>query len=186
MRGAPAASSLEMAKAPRRTILGASVTVVAPTGQFFPDKVINVGTNRWKVKPEFAVSKPIGQRWLLDTYAGVWLFGTNDSFYPGASQRSQAPIGAFQAHISYTFGRTLWAAFDATSYIGGRTTVNGIEGDDRQSNSRIGATLVLAVGQRHSVKFAMSKGAITRHGLDFSTFSIGWQTGWVPSPKVRP
>ena len=186
MRGAPAASSLEMAKAPRRTILGASVTVGAPTGQFFPDKMINLGTNRWAVKPEFAVSKPIGHRWLLDAYAGLWLFGVNHSYYPGTSERAQAPIGAFQAHLSYTFGRRWWAAFDVTNYVGGRTTVNGIEHDDRQMNSRIGATLVLAIGQRHSVKLAVSRSAIIRHGGDFSTVSIGWQTSWVPSPKVRP
>ncbi|MGE5361509.1 MAG: transporter [Bacteroidales bacterium] len=186
VRGAPAASLLEIAKAPRRTILGASVTVVAPTGQFFPDKLINLGTNRWTVKPEFAVSKPMGQRWLLDAYAGLWLFSANNSFYPGTSERTQGPIGAFQAHLSYTLARQLWTAFDATYYIGGRTTVNGLVNDDRQSNSRIGATLALAVGRRHSVKLAVSRGAIIRYGADFSTFSIGWQTGWAPSPKVRP
>jgi hypothetical protein len=183
LRGARAASVLEIAKAPRRTILGASVTVVAPTGQYFPDKLINLGTNRWTVKPEFAVSQPLGKRWLVDTYAALWVFTANNSFYPGTWVRTQSPIGAIQAHISYSFRPLTWAAFDATYYVGGRTTVQGVANDDRQSNSRVGATLALPVGRRHSVKLAVSRGAIIRYGADFSTISLAWQTAWAPMPK---
>jgi hypothetical protein len=186
VRGAPAASVLEIAKAPRRTILGTSLTVVAPTGQFFTDRLINLGTNRWAFKPEFAVSHPIGQRWLLDTYAGLWLFTANDSFYPGDLVRTQAAMGALQAHVSYSFQRQMWAAFDATYYVGGRTTIDGLENDDQQSNTRVGATFALPVGRRHSIKLAVSRGAIIRYGANFSTFSFGWQTAWVPRPSRTP
>jgi hypothetical protein len=182
LRGAPAASVGQLAKAPRRTILGTSLTVVAPTGQFFPDRLINLGTNRWAFKPEFAVSHPMGQKWLLDVYSALWLFTANDSYYPGTLTRTQEPMGAFQAHLSYNFTRLLWAAFDATYYVGGRSTVDGIENNDRQSNSRVGATVAFPVGRRHSIKLAVSKGAIVRSGADFSTFSFGWQTAWVSRP----
>jgi hypothetical protein len=182
VRGAPAASVAQIAKAPRRTILGTSLTVVAPTGQFFPDRLINLGTNRWAFKPEFAVSHPMGERWLLDVYAALWLFTANDSYYPGTLHRTQAPMGAFQAHVSYNFQRALWAAFDVTYYVGGRSTIEGIVNDDRQSNSRAGGTLALPVGKRHSIKLAMSRGAIIRAGANFTTFSVGWQTGWIPRP----
>ena len=56
----------------------------------------------------------------------------------------------------------MWAAFDATYYVGGRSTVDGIENNDRQSNSRVGATVAFPVGRRHSIKLAVSKGAIVR------------------------
>ena len=186
LRGAPASTPAQLAKAPRRTILGASLTVSAPTGQFFPDKLINIGANRWAFKPEFAVSHPIGTKWLLDAYAGLWLFTANDSFYPGTSRRTQAPMGTFQAHISYNFRRTLWAAFDATYYVGGQTTVSGVGKDDRQANARVGGTLVLPVGKRHSIKIAVSRGAIIRFGANFTTLSVGWQTGWISMPKPAP
>jgi hypothetical protein len=114
---------------------------------------------------------------------GLWLFTANQSFYPGTFLRTQAPMGTLQAHLSYNFQRLLWAAFDATFYTGGQTTVQGVDNNDRASNSRMGGTLALPVGRRHSVKLAVSRGAIIRYGADFSTFSIGWQTGWVPRPK---
>jgi hypothetical protein len=182
VRGAPPASVAVIAKAPRRTILGTSLTVVVPTGQFSSDKVVNLGAHRWAVKPEFAVSHPLGQRWLLDLYAALWLFTANDSFYPGTSVRTQAPLGAFQGHVSYNFQRQLWAAFDATYYVGGRTAVQGVEAGDRQSNVRVGWTLALPVGTRHSLKLAVSRGAIVRVGSNFTTVSLGWQTAWAPLP----
>jgi hypothetical protein len=183
VRGAPASTMAELAKAPRRRILGSSLTVIAPTGEFYPDKLINLGTNRWSFKPEIAVSQPIGQHWLFDAYVGVWFFTDNDSYYPGTLVKSQAPITTFQSHLSYTFGRQLWTAFDVTYYVGGRTTLQGVAGSDLQSNARAGGTFVFPVGRRHSVKLAVSRGAIVRHGANFTTYSFGWQSGWVPRPK---
>jgi len=186
VRGAPATTVREFAKVPRRTILGTSLTVVAPAGQFYPQYLINLGSNRWSFKPEFAVSKPMGEKWLLDVYAGVWLFTTNSSFYPGTSVRSQDPMGTFQAHLSYNFRRQLWAAVDATYYVGGQTTIEGVGKDDRLNNARIGATVALPVGRRHSVKLAVARGAIIRFGANFTTFSIGWQTAWLARPTPAP
>lgn len=174
--GAPAATIGEIAKAPRKTILGTSLSVVTPTGQYFPEKLINLGTSRWAFKPELAISQPIGKKWLADFYSGIWLFTKNDSFYPGSSVRTQDPLGSFQGHISYNIQLLMWVAFDFTYYTGGQSTVDGVEMHDRQSNSRVGATMVLPVGKRHSVKFAYSTGAIIRSGADFNSFSAGWQT----------
>ena len=131
------------------------------------------------------MSHPIGERWLFDVDAALWMFTANESFYPGTSVSTQAPMGAFQAHLSYNFQRQLWAALDATYYVGGRTTIDGVRDLPEQSNSRLGGTLVLPVGQRHSIKLAASRGAIIRRGPDFTTFSFGWQTGWVPGPKPK-
>ena len=110
-------------------------------------------------------------------YSAIWLFTANDSYHPGTLRRTQAPVGAFQAHVGSSFQRAMWAAFDATFYVGGRSTVDGIENNDRQSNTRVGTTVTCPVGRRHSVTLAVSRGAIVRYGADFSTFSVGWQTG---------
>jgi hypothetical protein len=46
-----------------------------------------------------------------------------------------------QGHVIYGFRRGIWASLDATYYSGGRTSVDGVEGDDRQASVRVGATL---------------------------------------------
>src|SRR5436190_15840631 len=139
LRGAPAATAGEIARASRRAIIGMSFNVVVPTGQYFPDKVINLGTSRWAFKPELGVSYPAGRHWLMDVYAGVWFFTENDTYYPGTSVRTQKPLSAVQGHLSYNIRPLMWAALDATFYTGGESTVNGVQNNDRASNSRVGA-----------------------------------------------
>jgi hypothetical protein len=182
VRGAPAASIVQIAKAPRRAIIGTSLNIAAPTGQYYPDKLLNLGTNRWSVRPELALSLPFGQGWLLDAYAGVWFFAANNESYPGTQVKTQAPLGSFQTHLSYNFEPQLWVAWDLTYYVGGRTTVEGTPPTDLQSNVRAGLTAVLPVGQRHSIKIAASRGAIVRLGANFTSYSVAWQTSWVPRP----
>ena len=173
-----AATAGEFSKASNQTIVGTSLSVIAPTGQFFPDKLINLGANRWAFKPEVALSQPLGPWWLVDVYAGVWLFTTNHSFYPGTATRSQQPLGSIQAHVSYNVQPMMWVSLNATFYAGGQSEVNGLRKDDRQNNSRVGATLVFPVGTQHSVKIAASTGAVIRVGANFTSFSIAWQSSW--------
>jgi len=178
VHGAPALGLQEFMKAPKKTIVGVSMNLVAPTGQFFSDKLINLGTNRWSFRPELALSQPVGKRWLVDAYAGVWFFTNNHSFYPGNSVRTQQPMGAFQAHFSYNITPRFWVALNTTYYTGGQSSVNDIYNDDRQANARIGITAVMPVGKSNSLKLSFSKGAIVRIGQDFTTISIGWQRSW--------
>jgi hypothetical protein len=168
----------EFVKTPRSTIVGVSVTTVAPTGQYHADRLINLGSNRWSFKPEVGVSVPIG-RWTVDAYGGVWLFGANDRFYPGPARREQDPVVALQGHTSYTVRPQLWVAFNATWYSGGATTVDGIEKADLQRNSRIGATISFPIAARQSLKASVSTGATTRIGGDFDTVALAWQMIWV-------
>ncbi len=182
VHGAPAAGVAEIMKAPKKTLVGVSLNIGAPTGEFFSDKLINIGTHRWSFKPEVGLSQPLGKRWLIDAYAGVWLFTTNYSFYPGTSKRSQYPMGAFQVHISYNITPRFWIAYNATYYVGGTSSIDDMIKDDRQSNTRIGLTAVMPVGKSNSIKLAASTGAIVRVGQDFTTFSFGWQHSWFGKP----
>ena len=173
--GAPAATVEEFAKSSPQTVLGVSLTFTAPTGQFFSDKLINLGTNRWSFKPEIGLSYMVSEQWFIDLYAGAWFFTNNNSFYPGTSVRSQDPLLTFQTHVSYNFTRLMWAAIDLTYYTGGQSSINDIYKDDRQNNSRVGGTFNLPVSRVSSIKLAYSTGAVIRVGGNFSTISIAWQ-----------
>ena len=175
--GGRALTPSEFARAVRPTIVGVSLAVAPPLGQYTGTKLINLGANRWTFKPEVGVSHVVG-KWTIEGYSGVVLFTTNRDFYTGASVRTQEPVVALQAHVSYTFRRQLWTAFDATWYSGGTSTVNGIQKADLQRNSRIGGTVSLPVGRRQSIKFSGSTGATTRIGADFHTFGAAWQLTW--------
>lgn len=178
--GAPALAPPEFVKRKARTVLGASLTVSAPTGEYFADKMVNLGANRWALKPEIGVSHPTG-RWLIDAYAGIWFFTDNDEFFGGVT-RKQDPLFTFQAHVSYTIKPSLWVAFDATFYSGGRTTVGDTVKEDFQENSRVGLTASYPVARGHSVKLSVATGATTRTGQDFNTIGLAWQYMWLDKP----
>jgi hypothetical protein len=183
--GAPATTLANFAKVKRKTILGVSLNVVLPTGQYFSDKLINLGANRWSFRPEIALSQPIGTHWVMDLYTGLWLFTQNKKYYDGSNLRTQDPMGTIQGHLSYNINPKMWVAVDATFYVGGQSAVNGVNKNDRQSNSRIGATFLFPVLKRNSLKIAASTGAIVRSGADFNTVSIGWQRSWIRKPALH-
>jgi hypothetical protein len=167
----------DFARTPRRTVVGASVAIAPPLGQYYPDKLINLGANRWSFKPEVGVSHVAG-KWTLEGYGGVLLFTTNDAFYTGSSVRTQKPIVAVQGHVSYAFTPRIWTAVNATFYTGGRTSIDGVAKADLQRNSRLGATLALPIARQQSIKISTSTGATTRIGADFKTIGVAWQLTW--------
>jgi Putative MetA-pathway of phenol degradation len=174
--GGPAMNLKEFVGYRQKTNVGVSFSVVAPTGQYDPEKLINLGTNRWSFKPEIGVSHKLG-KWTLEGYGGVWLFTDNDSFY-GGKLRDQEPIGSTQFHLTYTFRSRFWVAFNTNFYFGGRTSVDGKENFDLLKNSRIGATLSIPLNRRQSVKVAFSSGAYTTIGADFTAAGVSYQYIW--------
>jgi len=178
LRGNDAMGLRAFVKEPRHTIVGASVVVSAPTGQYYPDKLINVGTNRWAFKPELGISVPKG-KWDLDGYVGAWLFAPNSDYYPGGRERTQSPMAALQGHGAYTLKPRLWLAADSTWYVGGAPTVDGADAGESVNNVRLGLTLSLPAGRQQSIKVAYSTGATVRTGTDFRTFSVALSRVWL-------
>lgn len=171
--GAPAQSLEEFANYQQDTIVGTSLEVTAPGGQYDADKILNIGTNRWSIKPEIGISKHLGPV-TLEVAGGVRFYSANDDFL-GGKIREQEPIYSVQGHLIYSFAYGIWAAVDGTFYTGGRTAVDGMKGNNQLENSRVGATLVLPVNRYNSVKLYYSTGVSVRAGSDFDVAGIAWQ-----------
>jgi hypothetical protein len=157
-------------------VVGASLQIYLPVGQYDPDRLVNIGTNRFSFKPELGISKTLGNM-QLELTGGATFFTVNNEFYQGKT-RSQDFIGSLQGHINYNFKRGIWAAIDGTYYWGGSTTLDGVEGNDLQKNTRLGCTLALPLSLHHSLKLYFSTGVSTRTGSDFDAIGIIWQYRW--------
>ena len=174
--GAPALPMERFREYRQDTIVGTSLTVTVPWGQYDGSKLVNIGTNRWSFKPEVGVSQALGP-WILEGDFGVTFFSDNNDFF-GGHTRKQEPLYAAQAHVIYTFDSGLWASLNATYYTGGRTSVDGTLNDDLQQNSRWGATLGKSLDLRNSLKFYFNSGATARAGTNFQTVGVAWQHLW--------
>ena len=174
--GNPAMTPKEFMQRDPGLVVGTSLSVIVPTGQYEPSRLVNVGTNRWAFKPEVGFSYPHGN-WFFEASAGVWLYADNDNFW-GGKRRSQDPLYITQVHAGYNFRPGLWLAFNAAYNTGGGTTVNGVENQDEQDNTRYGATLSVPFGKGWSGKVAWSKGFTVRAGGDYEVISFALQYRW--------
>jgi hypothetical protein len=186
IKGGPAMAAPEFIKWKQKTLLGVSVTVVSPTGQYDPTRLINWGINKWAIKPELGYSRRWGN-WLVDGYGGVWFYTTNNASYspPTPQPQSQSPIGSVEAHLSYDIGKSkrLWASLDGNFWFGGATSLNGVANTvTRQTSSRIGATFSFPVSKHQSFKLGYSNGAYVRFGGNYQSVSVAWQYSWIGKP----
>ena len=170
--GAPSMTFKEFPGYRQKTVVGASVTVSAPTGQYDPNRLINIGASRWAFKPELGVSHGFG-KWTLEGDAGVWLFTANDRFYP-TQTRTQDPLVSLQGHLVRSLPHRIWVAFDGVYFAGAISQIDGHTKDDRQSNVRIGATLGVSVSRRQMIRVTFFDGAMTRVGADIRSIGISY------------
>lgn len=183
--GGPAMTAWEFAHWQQTTLVGASLTVVGPTGQYDPTRLVNFGSNRWAFKVELGYSRR-WRHWLFDAYGGGWFFTTDpeyfshNQYFPGTRSQSETPIGSLEAHVSYDLMPRLWVSFDADYWWGGETGINGVisEGTN-QNNSRIGLTASVPLSNHQSIKLSVAEGAYIRYGGNYRSVSLAWQYAWL-------
>jgi len=174
--GSPALSLKEFADYEQDLILGASLQVSAPVGQYDEERLVNLGNNRWFAKPDLGISKAWGPL-AIEISSGVFFFSQNDDYF-GGKTLEQNPVWSSQVHTTYNFGRGVWAAVSVTEEYGGRTTINNVESDDLGNNSRLGVTLALPVNRNISVKLFASTSLKTTSGSDYDLGGIFLQYRW--------
>jgi hypothetical protein len=175
LRGAPSMSvqDFQAFRASPKPLIGASLKVLAPTGHYNPDRLVNVGANRWAARFKLGTTLLLKPKLLLDLSASAWWFGDNDDFVQG--KKEQEPIYAVEANLIKRIRPGLWASLDVTYYRGGRQTIAGEPLRDWQRNVKLGGTLVFPFGGSHAIKMGYARGVITRYGNDFNQFLMSYQ-----------
>jgi len=174
--GAPALSPSEFGSYRQGTVAGITMLVILPVGQYYPDRLINLGSNRWSVSTRFGVSQVLG-KWMLEAYAGATLYTRNDDFF-GGKELTQEPLFEGQLHfIRFLGSARAWLAGSIGHASGARSTIDGVE-KSSISNTRLSLSYRQPLGRHHSLKLAYINGLATRLGGDFDTFQVAWQYAW--------
>ncbi|MCK5664169.1 MAG: transporter [Thiotrichaceae bacterium] len=174
--GAPALSLQEFASYQPDTVLGVSLQVTMPTGQYDSSKLINISTHRWAIKPGVGISKSI-KDFTFEFSADAEFYTSNNNFF-GGIKRTQDPIYSTQVHVLYKFRRAMWLSIGANYYWGGEYFNDAIGADNTLKNTRIGATFALPINKHQSIKLYGNRGINTRYGTDFDAIGIAWQYNW--------
>jgi hypothetical protein len=179
--GAPALTRSGMRDYRQTTVVGMQLAVSLPIGEYHPDRLINLGTNRWSFQPRLGLSHTVGTRWVFEAYAGATVYTVNHDFY-GGQTLEQDPFLEVQAHAIYAIrGPALWTAVSAGYGWGGRSTINGMA-NDALSNARLSAMVRLPITGGHGLKLVYINGLTTALGADFDTFQLGYQYAFGGKP----
>jgi hypothetical protein len=174
--GSPALTPQEFVNYKQDFIVGASVQVSMPCGQYDADKLVNLGNNRWYILPDMGISKTWNQ-FIFELSSGIFFFTENDNYFGGKTLK-QDPISSSQMHITYNFANGAWVALSGTYDYGGQRTVNNVSNDDLQGNLRAGITFSLPINKYNSLKLYASDAIITTAGASFRAVGAAWQYRW--------
>lgn len=179
--GAPPLKGKEFAEyraqADHETIVGAGLAMQLPTGEYFDDKLINLGSNRFTFRPQLGVVHNRG-KWSVELTTAAWIYTDNADFFNG-KKLEQDPLYTADAHLIYTFLPGLWLGASVGYGGGSESTVNGIPGDDQQNNLGWGLGLGIPINRALGVKVAyIGTRTHARTGLDADTLTCAFSVMW--------
>ena len=174
--GAPAMDSQEFQNYQQQTIVGASVLIVSPTGDYNSDELLNLSSNRWSVRTELGVSRAVG-KWALELIGGFWWFDANNNFV-GGNKLEQDPLYVVKTHVVYSFRPGLWLGMGLGYGRGGQSIVNGVPRDTEQENVRFGATFAYPFNRQHGIRVTLVTAENRGAGAEFDAFGIRYQYAW--------
>lgn len=137
---------------PRETIVGTALIVHLPTGRYYSDKLINLGANRFVIRPQLGAVHRSGP-WSAELTGGIWFYTENDDFFNGKTLEND-PLFGMQAHLVYTFRPGLWLAGGAAFGYGAESTVDGQSKDDHRENLAYGVSFGYPITRQVGVKLS--------------------------------
>lgn len=171
--GSSALSIKEFNKYSQKTIIGISLITSIPTGQYYDDKLVNIGSNRWGFKPEIGASKRF-KRFYTDGYIGAWLF-TNNTHYQVNKVLKQDPVFSFQLHGSYYFKNRMWVGLNSTWFNGGKTYIDDAAYGNLLDHWRLGATWSVSFAKKHVVKLQYHMSVYAKAGSNYKLLALSYQ-----------
>ena len=151
------------------TVVGAALAVTVPLGHYKKDKLLNLGANRFVIRPQAGVVHSRGP-WSYELTGSVLFFTDNNEFWNG-NKREQDPLYVLQGHVIRTFRRGIWASVSGGYDWGGQSTVNGEEKDDRRSEYLYALSAGMPISKNSSIKIAYARGR-TREEVGSDTDNI--------------
>lgn len=174
--GGPALSPREFAESPRsNTVVGLGVSVTAPLGEYINDKLINLGQNRWTIRPQLGITHSRGP-WTYELTGSVFFFTDNDRFFEGATLEND-PLYALQGHLIYTFRPGLWMSLSSAYGDGAEPTVNGVPTNSVTENWLSALSIGIPISRRQGIRltYLRSRTQVST-GADMDTVVLGYQT----------
>lgn len=173
LTGSPALARKDFRQYQEKAIFGVSFVTSIPTGRYYEDKIINLGSNRWAFKPEMGVSRRF-KNVYAEAYLGTWFY-TDNTEYLTNKVLKQKPTVTLQAHASYYFKNQMWVGLNTNWYKVGETTIDGVVSSDLMNDWRIGATFSAPLSKMQALRLQFHTGLMSNLGLNYDSVTLAYQ-----------
>lgn len=173
LTGSPALARKDFRQYQEKAIFGVSFVTSVPTGRYYEDKLINLGSNRWAFKPEMGVSRRF-KNVYAEAYLGTWFY-TDNTEYLTNKVLKQKPTVTLQGHASYYFKNQMWVGLNTNWYKVGATTIDGVVLSDLMNDWRVGATFSAPLSKMQALRLQFHTGLISNLGLNYDSITLAYQ-----------
>jgi hypothetical protein len=172
--GGPAETPQEFAKSRKsNTVVGAALAVTIPTGDYNSERLINLGSNQWVIRPQMGVTHSRG-KWTGELTGSVFIYADNNHFWKNSKLETD-PLFATQAHLIYTFRPGLWTSISTAYGWGGEATVNGDAKKNPAGNWLTALSLGFPINRTQGIKIVWLRGRTQKPtGADIDSLILGY------------
>lgn len=174
--GAPALSMAEFREYRQKTVVGASVQIIVPVGQYDNTSLLNLSSNRWTIRTQLGISHTF-TKWVIEAYGSIWLFTDNDNFLEG-KHVDQRPLFTAKAHLIRLFGTGRWLGLDIGYGYGGKSIVDDVPATGQLDAFRFGLVFSTPLNSYHALKFSFASSFRIERGPDYDAYAIAWVYRW--------
>jgi|TARA_B110000902_G_scaffold266733_1_gene355825 hypothetical protein len=114
------------------TTIGIALNMRLPTGHYLDDKILNIGQNRYVLRPQLGVMHTRG-KWSTELTGEIAFHTENDDFF-NSKKLKQKPLYILHGHLIYTFKPGQWVSASAGYDYGGENEINNVSQNDRLQN----------------------------------------------------
>jgi len=158
---------------PTSTSFGVSLAITLPLGEYFEDKLLNLGGNRFVIRPQVGMIHYWGS-WSFELTSSVFLYTRNPDFFNDA-ERDQRPTFAMQSHLVKQLRGGAWLSLGAGYGLGGESLINRQPNGDFRSNLLMSASYSLLIAKRQGLKLSYIRSeALQDIGSNTNNFILSW------------
>lgn len=165
------------AQHPVDTTVGVAVSVTLPLGEYYPERLINLGSNRYVVRTQLGVLHQRGP-WQFELTGTVSFYQDNDEFF-GGTRLEQDPLGFLQAHVIRAFARGMWASVSGGYSYGGESQIDGVPKNNDERTRYFALSFGMPVTRQQSLKLTyVNADTNILLGSSSDSLVLSWSFAW--------
>lgn len=158
---------------PTHTVVGVSLAVHLPLGQYDRNQLINIGNNRFIFRPQIGFEHRWGL-WSYELTGSVFLYTKNNKFFPD-QQKIKDPVYALQNHLIKRFKSGIWLALNIGYGYGGEGAIDQRELNDYRSDLLFGGSFGVRLNPTQAIKLSyFRKEALNDIGSEVNSLGVVW------------